>query len=1767
MNKFAHLRLFCAGLFLALAFSSALPISAFADDGTPPPTDPAPPADDGSATNPDASAPIESNEVAPTTEGDETAPAADEPAVATEVVLDGATAAETGTVETTVATDSLLTELPADTEVVVLDEQGMPVSLASEEAAGIIAGSDPIWCPASVAVPKPSMNGCTASYGKLSDLLAFLITDQVANPMLYNKDGTIWIEKTYDSSIDDGAATNYTLDGGSADFALMKDFKLNIKGGWEGCGLIPPASCVGTINLSDPSEINVPLHILAWNNDVTLSDLLITGVTSSPALQVTTTKNIVLTRVVSEINTAKGADLDNTSGTGNTTVTNSEFNQNSVTGGLSTSSNGTITLANVIADNNTGGYGVTLVNSGAPTAKNVSLTGTNQFNSNQTHGLIINSKGLISAANLTASYNGVGAVDGNGVTLDNTTSTTAQGVTLTGINIFLNNLDTGLLILSEGIISASNVYASSNLNSHGAWLNNSGAATALGVNLTGSSEFKNNIAADGLRVQSKGAVTLSNVTASLNGINGVEITNTYLVGGTAAVTLTGTNVFLGNASRGIDIDSLGAISLNAVTANNNGIGADLNNSTASAPQKVALSGINAFNDNSTYGLFVNSKGTITANSVTANNNSSNSGAFLYNNYGLDTSMQGIKLSGTNVLNGNGAYGLVTGSYGPISVANITANNNLGGDGINLNNGGAATPQSVTVSGVNTASGNFYTGLNVYTKGAIKVNSVTANLNGIVSLNGVGAYLDNSPVGALGAVALTGTNVFNGNYYSGLFVVSKGAISLANITANASVNSKGAGISNLGSGAATPQNVSLSGTNTFNGNYYSGLEVFTHGTITANNLTANLNGIVAFDGYGVYLNNNTALTPKAVTLTGTNVFDGNYDEGLYVNSKGAIAASNVTASNSVTKNGAFLHNNTAAGPQNVTLTGNNRFEDNNDDGLQIVSIGAISINSVTSTGNGISGFGNGAYLRNQASAAPQNVIITGTNIFNTNATYGLDVYSKGTISLNNTTASGNINGYGAILDNTAALPASIKGVKLTGTNAFSSNGDAGLFVNSYGPISLNSVTANNNGNQGSVLYNYLATSPQKVAITGTNSFSTNATNGLAIASLGAVTLNNVNASNNVADYGAGVQNDTSALPQPVTLSGTNVFSGNNTFGLQILSKGVITVNSVTASGNTAGKGADLQNTFGTSSAAQGVKLTGTNVFNGNVGNGLYVSSFGAITANNVTANSSVTSDGAYLYNGGSAGPQGVTLTGTNAFGLNDGNGLYIETIGAISLNNINATGNGTDTTGNGVFLWNNTAFAPQKVSITGTNVFNSNQDSGLWVVSKGIITMNNVSANGNTDYGAHIENSLGATGFAQGVTLTGSNAFSGNTSLAGLYITSYGPVSINNVTANTNGDYGANISNDGADNPQKVALTGISTFNANSSGLNVNTKGAVTSATSLTANDNGITGANFNNTGGVATSGVSLLGTNTFNSNVASDGLLVQTAGAIILNNVTASGNGNSGGDHGAQLAGPTSVTLTGVNVFSDNYDVGLNVISSGAISVNSVTANDNDGMAGVHGIVLVNTFTDNKAVTLTGNNTFNGNTGTGLFIQSKGAITLNNITAKDNGTSGADIQNQTAVAAPQFVKLNGTNLFSGNTDTGLQVLSYGAITVNNLTASENLNGGALLDNDEAGATALSTVTLTGTHFFNDNTNLGLRIRSTSTVNLSKLTADDNSAQGLEITTTGAVTLSCASITSNGGNGLDVTTLGVVTLKGVISSGNTGGDIVSSVVPVIIRTCP
>ena len=150
-------------------------------------------------------------------------------------------------------------------------------------------------------------------------------------------------------------------------------------------------------------------------------------------------------------------------------------------------SHGIITLKDITASFNADGYGAYLNNTGAITAKAVTISGTNTFNNNGTNtagsGLFVASRGAITVNNVIASNNGDG-VFGHGAHLDNTiVPGSTGGVTLTGMNIFSDNQSDGLTVASLGAIKASNLYANSNGNM-GVRFNNSAAATAQGVTLT-----------------------------------------------------------------------------------------------------------------------------------------------------------------------------------------------------------------------------------------------------------------------------------------------------------------------------------------------------------------------------------------------------------------------------------------------------------------------------------------------------------------------------------------------------------------------------------------------------------------------------------------------------------------------------------------------------------------------------------------------------------------------------------------------------------------------------------------------------------------------------------------------------------------------------------------------------------------------------------------------------------------------------------------------------------------------------------------------------------------------------------------------------------------------------------------------------------------------------------------------------------------------------------------------------------------------------------
>ena len=85
-------------------------------------------------------------------------------------------------------------------------------------------------------------------------------------------------------------------------------------------------------------------------------------------------------------------------------------------------------------------------------------------------------------------------------------------------------------------------------------------------------------------------------------------------------------------------------------------------------------------------------------------------------------------------------------------------------------------------------------------------------------------------------------------------------------------------------------------------------------------------------------------------------------------------------------------------------------------------------------------------------------------------------------------------------------------------------------------------------------------------------------------------------------------------------------------------------------------------------------------------------------------------------------------------------------------------------------------------------------TGLWLITNGVVTINNLSANSNGDLGAYILNcgySTLAICTSAGIKTPQNVTFTGYVNLesnfhTGMLVRSYGAISLNNVNANNNG---------------------------------------------------------------------------------------------------------------------------------------------------------------------------------------------------------------------------------------------------------------------------------------------------------------------------------------------------------------------------------------------
>jgi len=568
---------------------------------------------------------------------------------------------------------------------------------------------------------------------------------------------------------------------------------------------------------------------------------------------------------------------------------------------------------------------------------------------------------------------------------------------------------------------------------------------------------------------------------------------------------------------------------------------------------------------------------------------------------------------------------------------------------------------------------------------------------------------------------------------------------------------------------------------------------------------------------------------------------------------------------------------------------------------------------------------------------------GTIIGNSTFTESISVFdwlesvSVNNIIINSTSANG--------LEIITSANASLQDVSASG------NSNSGIYIEVGNGVTLQNITSTNNNNNGIEIY-----STGDVVFNGTNLFEDNVSgSGVYIDANGNVNINDLTANTN------GLSGLEIISTGSVTIAGVTQFNSNSNTGLYIEAGGDIDAENLTANSNT-GNGSILISTAN-------INLTGVNVFNDNGIDGIQAQADVDIYIENITAESNG-NQGGYLFALGD-----ISLIGTNIFNYNvAGNGLYAESAGSIDAQNLSVIGNGN----NGVDL-----IAGLNATLTGTNIFDLNSGDGLYIEAD-TINIENITSTNNIGNGAILV-------AVDSISITGSNIFNANIG-SGLYVDAGGDINLESITANANSINGADLTT-----TQSLFITGTNVFNLNNNnGLSAFADGGI-AAENLTANSNGTggvfgTGAEFFTLGNFT-----LTGTNNFTNNNNS-GLFVDADGTIMAEFIIANNNGSGGYGNGAEFYTISTFALTGTNEFLNNNNSGLYVDADGSINVENITANAN-GAGGAYG--HGGEFYSQDVVTLTGVNVFTNNYLSGFYIEALNDIFVNTASAENNGTDGA----------------------------------------------------------------------------------------------------------------------------------------------------------------------
>lgn len=872
--------------------------------------------------------------------------------------------------------------------------------------------------------------------------------------------------------------------------------------------------------------------------------------------------------------------------------------------------------------------------------------------------------------------------------------------------------------------------------------------------------------------------------------------------------------------------------------------------------------------------------------------------------------------------------------------------------------------------------------------------------------------------------------------------------------------------------------------------------------------------------------------KLTDISVTNAAGG----GIDIENIGPIELLRVDASNNYSW-GAYLYNCgyaasgcPATGAVKVTNSSFNYNGHSGDDfeGLWIESASPIIINGISAIGT----LGDGLDIESYSSATVKNAVLNS----NISGTVDVDDWGSGLWFSEYTT--GNI-----VLENIVAA----------------GNGYNGFTLTTTGNITITKVEASDNGNMGLYIgpqYGVGTTGGKTITMTN-GIFRRNTNENVTITVNGAVTLTNTDASNSTNSYGIFIDNTQSPTPLPVTLNVAKAWE-NGDRGIQINSKGNITLNAVSVWDN-ANEGVVLDNiTSGATGNILILGTLGTNSIGDNGMDGLQISTLKNITLNTLAVSGSGGNGITVAVTGLSTS---LILNNVSSY-TNDGWGIIADVGGTIIWNKGGAWQNGQNAglTGGGAQLGNTFSGLPKAITLKDVYFDENLGNHGLLLTSLGPVTLTNISASSNAFAGLWFDNMAGFGGnvIIQRTLAEGYNKFNLNGTI-GLYIITKGSITLNRVQADENGFGNAHL--DTCQNTGTCQGRGSITINGTSiypsefsnsgqnQGLWISSYGAV-KMTNIFANNNDGAGIEIIYSGGP----VSVMGTtNMFSYNGANasgggNGLIIRTPASVSLTNVIAYQNDGEGFDIETQSsAGNVTINATLANFLNPIYannGTGIIIHAGGSVVIGKVDVSMNNK----GGLYIYNeTALLPKLVTITSSR-FIQNKGTydGVYVDSIGPITITSVVSGENGRYGGSFDNAFATTTPALVTIT-KSTFEGNASLGIKVKSKAVIAVSGITVWGNQAGGALFINSKSPTSA--AVNVLGTNVFVDNASEGLRIESNGLVTVAGTTASYNGLQGILILTNGAVTITGSQTNLNAREGVLITTAGNVILSSLVALTN------------------